>query len=212
MRVAALGAECQSKGQPQLAHNATKLHHRICESSRPRPVANSGNSPPSDTRHGNGKNIRQRFGNFADEDGRLGLRSATRCAQSAFWASWADALPMIRERTPQVAEMVEQAMVGGQPQGCLGEQEASTRLDREGFWWRPAWPELLHGKRPPPELESQASGNTAGSTGLLPFPTRSSGRPRYCQSVRPLVARTSVPTPDTMLEQRLPTHPQHQST
>ena len=38
--------------------------------------------------------------------GGLGLRSATRCAQSAFWASWADALPMIRERTPQVAEMV----------------------------------------------------------------------------------------------------------
>ena len=36
------------------------------------------------------------------------------------------------------------------PKGCLGElQEASRRLDREGFWWRPSWPELLHGKRPP---------------------------------------------------------------
>ena len=82
--------------------------------------------------------------------GGLGLRSATRCAESAFWASWADALPMIRERTPHVADMVVHAMVGGQPQGCLGElQEASTRLDREGFWWRPSWPELLHGKRPP---------------------------------------------------------------
>ena len=33
------------------------------------------------------------------------------------------------------------------------------------------------------ETGSQASGNTAGSTGLLPFPTRSLGRPRYCQSV-----------------------------
>ena len=66
--------------------------------------------------------------------GGLGLRSATRCAESAFWASWGDALPMIRERTPQVAEMVVHAMVGEQQTGCLGElQEASRRLDREGF-------------------------------------------------------------------------------
>ena len=82
--------------------------------------------------------------------GGLGLRSATRCAESAFWASWADALPMIRERTPQVVEMVVHAMNGEQPTVCLGElQEASRRLDREGFWWRPSWPELIHGKRPP---------------------------------------------------------------
>ena len=71
--------------------------------------------------------------------GGLGLRSATRCAESAFWASWADTLPMIRERTPQVAEMVVHAMNGEQQTGCLGElQEASRRLDREGFWWRPS--------------------------------------------------------------------------
>ena len=39
---------------------------------------------------------------------------------------------------------------------------------------------------------SQASGNTAGSAGLLPFPTRSSGR---YQSVQPLVAHIFGPTP-----------------
>ena len=27
--------------------------------------------------------------------------------------------------------------------------DASTRLDREGFWWRPSWQELRDGKRPP---------------------------------------------------------------
>ena len=34
---------------------------------------------------------------------------------------------------------------------------------------------------------NQASGNMAGSIGLLPFRTRSSGRPRYCHAV-PLLA------------------------
>ena len=66
--------------------------------------------------------------------GGLGLRSATRCAESAFWASWVDALPMIRERKLHVADMVVFAMVGGQPQGCLGELQEFTRFDREGFW------------------------------------------------------------------------------
>ena len=32
--------------------------------------------------------------------GGLGLRSAVECTPTAFWASWADALHMISERTP----------------------------------------------------------------------------------------------------------------
>ena len=55
---------------------------------------------------------------------------------------WADVLSMIRERTPQVAEMVVHAMVGKQQTGCLGEfQEASGK----GYGGA-LWPELLHGK------------------------------------------------------------------
>ena len=38
--------------------------------------------------------------------GGLGLRSVVRCAPSAYWASWADALHMISERTPEVASEV----------------------------------------------------------------------------------------------------------
>ena len=46
--------------------------------------------------------------------GGLGLRSATRCAESAFWASWTDTLPMTSERTPPVVDMMVHAMVGDQ--------------------------------------------------------------------------------------------------
>ena len=34
--------------------------------------------------------------------GGLGLRSATRTAFAAYWASWADALPMLKARLPQL--------------------------------------------------------------------------------------------------------------
>ena len=51
--------------------------------------------------------------------GGLGLRSAARCAPAAFWASWADSLEMIRDRTPEVAELVEHRLTAEDPQnGC----------------------------------------------------------------------------------------------
>ena len=65
--------------------------------------------------------------------GGLGLRSAVRCAPAAFWASWADALQMIRQRTPDVAIMVEHSLVNESPQdGCLEElRAAAAELDRQ---------------------------------------------------------------------------------
>ena len=81
------------------------------------------------------------------------MRSASRCAAAAYWASWADALPMIAERNPGVADMVVRTMEVEQeiPEGgCMAEFEAAwSQLDREGFRWRPSWSELRHGKRPP---------------------------------------------------------------
>ena len=54
-------------------------------------------------------------------------------------ASWADALHMIHERTPNVADI-----------RCVAElKQATDRLDKEGFWWRPSWSALRDGKRPP---------------------------------------------------------------
>ena len=83
--------------------------------------------------------------------GGLGLRSATRCAGAAYWASWADALPMIRDRTPQIAQLVATSLSSAVPPaaGCLAElHEAATVLDQQGFWWRPSWTALWQGKRP----------------------------------------------------------------
>ena len=90
--------------------------------------------------------------------GGLGLRSAARCAPAAFWASWADSLKMIRDRTPEVAELVEQSLMAKDPQnGCLEElRAAAAHLDRQGFWWRPSWTELREGK--PPQHDARDPG------------------------------------------------------
>ena len=56
--------------------------------------------------------------------GGLGLRSATRCAAAAYWASWADALAMISQRNRGVANLVVRTMEGELPcpqGGCLAE-------------------------------------------------------------------------------------------
>ena len=58
---------------------------------------------------------------------------------------------MIGERNSEVAAMALR-LVERDPQqhGCLAEhQQATSRLDREGFWWRPTWQALLCGARPP---------------------------------------------------------------
>ena len=83
--------------------------------------------------------------------GGLGLRSAERCAPAVFWASWADALPMIAKRNPEVASEVVHKLSQEQPlEACLLElHTASSTLDRQGFYWRPSWVDVHDGKRPP---------------------------------------------------------------
>ena len=81
----------------------------------------------------------------------LGLRSATRCAEAAYCASWADALHMVGQRNPEVEDMVVRTVNQREPprEGCLAElHQAGARLDREGFWWRPTWQALHDGARP----------------------------------------------------------------
>ena len=115
--------------------------------------------------------------------GGLGFRSAERMAPSAFWASWADALPMMADRLPQVAAHVVGAVTNEEvPTDCLGElKDAAAQLDRAGFVLRPGWAALRDGARPllfpAPNL---ASGNTGGSTMRLPLPNTIFGRPWCC--------------------------------
>ena len=90
--------------------------------------------------------------------GGLGLRSAERCADAA---SWADALEMIHQRTPAVADMVVRAMEEEAPAHvCLSDlQIAARRVDNEGFWWRPSW----NGRRPPTNTSSEPGEWTHGA-------------------------------------------------
>ena len=71
--------------------------------------------------------------------GGLGLRSGERCAPAAFWASWADALPMIAERDPAVATEVVDELSSQEPlHGCLQElHDVSVLLDMQEFQQRP---------------------------------------------------------------------------
>ena len=85
--------------------------------------------------------------------GGLGLRSATRMSPAPYWASWADALHMISQRLPEVANDIV-TQLAGEPVGCLAElQGAANDLDRCGFVERPSWEALKAGARPPaPEV------------------------------------------------------------
>ena len=97
------------------------------------------------------RNFARKLATLPMKMGVLGLRSATRCAAVAYWASWADALGMISQRNPGVADMVVRTMEGELPfpPGRRMAELDSSRFDREGFWWKPSWPELREGKRPP---------------------------------------------------------------
>ena len=85
--------------------------------------------------------------------GGLGLRSAVRTATGAYWASWADALHMVHQRSPHLIGMVVHHLSHPNAVGCLGElQESASRLDHDGFISRPSWDMLRRGVRPRPPL------------------------------------------------------------
>ena len=83
--------------------------------------------------------------------GGLGLRSALRTAPAAYWASWADALPMIIARTPLVAGQVVASLAqpDAQAQFAVELQASRQQLVDEGFAACPSWPDLAAGQRPP---------------------------------------------------------------
>ena len=90
--------------------------------------------------------------------GGLGVRSATRTALAAYWASWADALPMLAARCPAVCSYIVEALEGIPNENCLQELVvASEHLRSEGFLCMPAWSALADGTKPeqqPAEFES----------------------------------------------------------
>ena len=85
--------------------------------------------------------------------GGLSLRSACRTAGAAYWAAWADALPVLRRRCPESAAdiLAQLSLPGTERANCLrAANEQAAVLDAEGFVSRPAWQALFDGARPPP--------------------------------------------------------------
>ncbi|CAK0876826.1 unnamed protein product, partial [Prorocentrum cordatum] len=83
--------------------------------------------------------------------GGLGLRSAARTAECAYWPSWADALPMLRQRNPTAATELTAALRAGTgaAASCLQEAErARAPAARDGFATCPTWQEVWDGARP----------------------------------------------------------------
>ena len=89
--------------------------------------------------------------------GGLGIRSAQRMAPGAYWASWADALHMIDQRLPTVADRVVNTLrADEEPRGCLGElRNAAGVLDWHGFVGRPSWNSIRSGVRPEGHIHAE---------------------------------------------------------
>ena len=88
----------------------------------------------------------------------FGLSSVFRCPPAGFWASWAYVLTMIEKRNRAIAEMFEHAMADDEAlkQGVLSIlSRAASDLDRQGFVWRPTWPDLRTGKHPQENLSKE---------------------------------------------------------
>ena len=83
--------------------------------------------------------------------GDLGLRRAVRTSAPAYWASWADTLPMIHQRHPVVVEAMVSWLNRQIDVPCL--RAAAVAADQltgvDGFS-PPSWEALAAGARPPP--------------------------------------------------------------
>ena len=95
--------------------------------------------------------------------GGMGLRDASRVATSAYWASWADSMPMIFQRHPDVATAFVQELEGA-PEGALGAlARATTSLTGVCGFEPPTWQVLIEGTRPSPvEPEALEPGGDRG--------------------------------------------------
>ncbi|CAE7943831.1 slc38a7, partial [Symbiodinium necroappetens] len=94
----------------------------------------------------------------------LGLRRAPEGRDAAYWASWADTLPILHQRHPSVvAEAIRRVQLSSlegtdEATPNLAElAKAAVRLQEAGFAL-PAWDELADGGHPPPALVERTLG------------------------------------------------------
>ena len=95
--------------------------------------------------------------------GGLGLLRATRVSPAAYWAAWADALPVMRQRRPEAAARCARELSVGDEAAAPSLRAAALAgeaLDGAGWAGRPGWAELA-GRRPPrPTTAIRRSGRT----------------------------------------------------
>ena len=89
--------------------------------------------------------------------GGCGLRSALRTAPAAYWASWADTLPMVRARNPDLARsMLERLEGSAEATECVtAAVEAQRRVKAAGYDQCPEWRAVWDGQRPEQTTEAE---------------------------------------------------------
>ena len=83
--------------------------------------------------------------------GGLGLRSMSLLSPAAYWAAWADVLPIIAERVPALAErVVPELERADSPIYCAAQAAAAeAAITGPDFPLKPTWREVADGARPP---------------------------------------------------------------
>ena len=91
--------------------------------------------------------------------GGLGLCSAERVRAAAYWAAWADALPVMHQRRPDAAARCARELAAADAAAAPSLRAAAAAgavLDAEGWTTRPDWPALLEGVAPAPAPDEPA--------------------------------------------------------
>ena len=85
------------------------------------------------------------------------MRSALRTAPAAYWASWADTLPMVRARNPDLARsMLERLEGSAEATECVtAAVEAQRRVKAAGYDQCPEWRAVWDGQRPEQTTEAE---------------------------------------------------------
>ena len=88
--------------------------------------------------------------------GGLGLTSATITAAPAYWASWADTLPILYRQAPQQATTLLQQLEAETPAtpSIHALTQAMDQLQRHGFE-PPSWADLVQGRAPPTQPDPE---------------------------------------------------------
>ena len=110
--------------------------------------------------------------------GGLGLMSATHLAAPAFWASWADAIPVLHRQTPAVADAILQLFTDpAQAPAHIQAAQAARQTIQEQGWEPPTWPQLREAQPPhsPAEFFCGADATRLAKASNSPFQLCSPG-------------------------------------